>query len=225
MSPIENNIEYLGITLLETKLTELADMLSYYEIDGLSEDMLNKKAYELFTLRRDYDINNTDVFIARSKDGGNTFENVKISESPFMPSSSVFFGDYTNITAHDGKIRPIWARADGISMSIWTAIIDVTTDIAKPTQQMPFSLAQNYPNPFRESTYISYKLRNTSMVTLSVYDIYGRQVAVIVNNKNMEAGKYIEQFNATRFNIHSGVYYFTLQIGNVIKKQKMILVD
>jgi hypothetical protein len=188
-------------------------------------DQTNGEIIIVFYDRRDYDNNNTDVFIARSKDGGNTFENVKISESPFMPSSSVFFGDYTNITAHDGKIRPIWARADGISMSIWTAIIDVTTDIAKPTQQMPFSLAQNYPNPFRESTYISYKLRNTSMVTLSVYDIYGRQVAVIVNNKNMEAGKYIEQFNATRFNIHSGVYYFTLQIGNVIKKQKMILVD
>lgn len=65
-----------------------------------------------------YENTNTDVFIARSSDGGETFENIKISESPFMPSSSVFFGDYTNITAHDGKVRPIWARADGTSMSI-----------------------------------------------------------------------------------------------------------
>ena len=179
----------------------------------------------VFYDRRYYNDNNTDVFIARSMDGGSSFENIKISESPFMPSSSVFFGDYTNITAHDGRIRPIWARADGTSMSIWTAIIDVSTDIATPLEQIPFSLAQNYPNPFRESTYISYKLRKPSQVTLSVYDVFGRRVAVMVNNKNKEAGKYIEQFNASDFNINSGVYYFTLQIGNIIKKQKMILVD
>jgi len=179
----------------------------------------------VFYDRRNYDDTNTDVFIARSMDGGETFENIKISESPFMPSSSVFFGDYTNITAHDGKIRPIWARADGISMSIWTAIIDVTTDIALPQEQIPFSLAQNYPNPFRESTYISYKLRKPSKITLSVYDVFGRCVAVMIRNRNTEAGKYIEEFNASDFNIDSGVYYFTLQIGNVVKKQKMILVD
>ena len=90
---------------------------------------------------------------------------------------------------------------------------------------MPTSLEQNYPNPFRESTYISYKLRRPSLVSLSVYDLFGRQVAILVNNKNMEAGKYIEQFNAVDYNISSGVYYFTLQIGNTVEKQKMILVD
>jgi len=137
----------------------------------------------------------------------------------------VFFGDYTNITAHNGRIRPIWARADGVSMSIWTAIIDVSTDVAHYQEQMPFSLEQNYPNPFRESTYISYKIRRPSTVTLSVYDMYGRRVAVMINNKNKETGKYIEQFTTTDYNIPSGVYYFTLQIGNLVEKQKMILID
>jgi len=188
-------------------------------------DQTNGEIIIIFYDRRDYENNNTDVFIARSTDGGNTFENVKISESPFMPSSNVFFGDYTNITAHDGKIRPIWARADGVSMSIWTAIIDVTTDIAKPMEQMPFSLAQNYPNPFRESTLISYKLRRKAMVSLSVYDVFGRRVATIIDNKDRGVGKYVEQFNASSYNIHAGVYYFTLQIENRIEKQKMIIVD
>jgi hypothetical protein len=188
-------------------------------------DQTNGEIIIVFYDRRNYDNTNTDVYIARSSDGGTTFENIKISDSPFMPSSNVFFGDYTNITAHDGRIRPIWARADGISMSIWTAIIDVSTDMAKPNEQMPFSLEQNYPNPFRESTYISYKIRRPSSVTLSVYDIYGRRVGVIINNKNKETGKYIEQFNAAEYNIPSGIYYFTLQIGDVVKKQKMIIVD
>ncbi len=179
----------------------------------------------VFYDRRNYDDTNTDVYIARSMNGGESFENIKISESPFMPSSIPFFGDYTNITAHNGRIRPIWARADGVSMSIWTAIIDVSTDVAQYQRQMPFSLEQNYPNPFRESTYISYKIRRPSTVTLSVYDMYGRRVAVMINNKNKETGKYIEQFTTTDYNISPGVYYFTLQIGNLVEKQKMILVD
>ena len=188
-------------------------------------DQTNGEIIIVFYDRRDYENNNTDVFIARSTDGGSTFENVKISESPFMPSSNVFFGDYTNITAHDGKIRPIWARADGTSMSIWTAIIDVTTDIATPVEQMPLSLAQNYPNPFRESTLISYKIRKPTTVSLSVFDVFGRRVAIIINNKNRAVGKYIEQFSASEYNIQAGVYYFVLQIENRIEKQKMIIVD
>lgn len=188
-------------------------------------DQTNGEIIIVFYDRRNYDDTNTDVYIARSSDGGLTFENVRISESPFLPASSVFFGDYTNITAHDGKIRPIWARADGTSMSIWTAIVDETTDLAEPLEQMPFSLEQNYPNPFRESTYLAYKIRRQSEVTLSVYDLFGRRVAILIDNKSKEAGKYNIQFNASDYNISSGVYYFTLQIGNIVDKQKMILVD
>jgi|FLOH01.1.fsa_nt_gi hypothetical protein len=179
----------------------------------------------VFYDRRNYDNTYTDVYIARSMDGGETFENIKISESPFMPSSSVFFGDYTNITAHDGSIRPIWARADGTSMSIWIAIIDVSTDLAELPSQTPVNLEQNYPNPFSESTYLAYKIRRPSTVSLSVFDMFGRRVAKLIDNKEMEAGKYLEHFVAGDYDIPSGVYYYTLEIGNVVEKQKMILVD
>lgn len=188
-------------------------------------DQTNGEIIIVFYDRRDYDDTNTDVYIARSTDGGETFENIKISETPFMPSSNVFFGDYTNITAHNGQIRPIWARADGTAMSIWTAIINQTTDVAPLTDQKPTSLEQNYPNPFKESTYISYKLRKPANVTLSVYDVFGQKVATMVNNKQKNIGKYIEQFTANDYNIKAGVYYFTLQIENRIEKQKMIIID
>ncbi len=179
----------------------------------------------VFYDRRNYDDTQTDVYIARSSDGGETFENIKISESPFLPSSSVFFGDYTNITAHDGQIRPIWARADGTSMSIWTAIIDPTTDIAENTLKAPISLEQNYPNPFSESTYMAYKIRRPSVVTLSVNDIYGRTIATLIDEKHIEAGKYLEHFVASDYIIPTGVYYYTLRVGNVVEKQKMILIN
>ena len=64
----------------------------------------------------------TDVFVAKSTDGGNTFDNFKVSESSFTPTSGVFFGDYTNIAAWNGKIYPIWMRLQG-SLSVWTTII------------------------------------------------------------------------------------------------------
>ena len=66
----------------------------------------------------------TDVVLAISKDGGVSFTNEVISEKPFVPNSSVFFGDYNNISTHDGIIRPIWTRYEDGKLSVWTAIID-----------------------------------------------------------------------------------------------------
>ncbi len=71
----------------------------------------------------------TDVFVARSTDGGETFTNFKVSESAFTPTSGVFFGDYTNISAFNKKVYPIWMRLDGGALSVWTALINDSTVI------------------------------------------------------------------------------------------------
>jgi hypothetical protein len=70
----------------------------------------------------------TDVFVAKSTDGGNTFDNFKVSESSFTPTSGVFFGDYTNIAAWNGKIYPFWMRLQG-SLSVLTTVIQDSTTI------------------------------------------------------------------------------------------------
>lgn len=188
-------------------------------------DQTNGDIYIVFYDRRNYEDENTDVFIAKSTDGGLTFENFRISESPFLPYSSVFFGDYTNITAHNGIVRPIWARADGNQMSIWTAIIDKTTDIANAPISKPSSSIINYPNPFSESTNVKFKLRNPAVVSLDVVDLYGRKVSTLIDNQYLDAGKYVQTYYADDKNVPSGIYYFTLTIGNKIEKHKMILVD
>jgi hypothetical protein len=189
---------------------------------------IDQKTGELlfvFYDRRHYDDTQTDVYMARSSDGGETFENIRISDSPFLPNSNVFFGDYTNITAYNGIVRPIWARADGMNMSIWTAIVDPTTGFNEPLIVAPISLEQNYPNPFTESTYLAYKVRRTSAVTLKVRDIYGRTIATLINNEFMSPGKYTERFESEKYDLPSGVYYYTLHVGNFSEKQKMILLD
>lgn len=82
--------------------------------------------YVVFYDRRAYDDLNTDVYVAYSMDGGQTFTNQKVSDSPFLPNKNVFFGDYNDISAHNGMIRPIWTRLDGNELSVWTALIDMS---------------------------------------------------------------------------------------------------
>jgi len=90
----------------------------------LTVDQETGVIYVVFYDRRNYDDEQTDVYLASSTDGGRTFFNERISEKPFFPLSETFMGDYTNIVAVNGMIRPIWTRLDSNSLSIWSAIID-----------------------------------------------------------------------------------------------------
>jgi len=89
----------------------------------LSIDQTTGYLYTVFYDRRDYNDNQTDVYLAYSIDAGQTFANLRISEAPFIPDTSAFFGDYNNIAAHDGIIAPIWTRMDNGETSVWTTII------------------------------------------------------------------------------------------------------
>ncbi len=66
----------------------------------------------------------TDVYLSRSTDGGSTFADEVISESSFLPDSTIFFGDYTNITSYRGHVYPVWMRLDNTVLSVWTAPIN-----------------------------------------------------------------------------------------------------
>ncbi len=79
--------------------------------------------YTVFYDRRNYDDSQTDVYIAYSTDGGNSFTNLPISETPFIPGNNAFFGDYNHISAHNGRVCPIWTRMDQLRTSVWTAVI------------------------------------------------------------------------------------------------------
>ena len=85
-----------------------------------------------------------------------------------------------------------------------------------------FGLSQNYPNPFNPSTTISYALPKASDVSIEVFNILGKRVASLVNQRK-SAGNYSTQFQAS--NLSSGVYFYTLRInGKVLKSQKMLLI-
>jgi hypothetical protein len=88
-------------------------------------DPITGVLYTVFYDRRNYEDGKTDVYLASSKDGGLTWLNERISESPFTPLEGVFFGDYNNISAYNGVVRPIWTRMDAEGgRSVITAIIN-----------------------------------------------------------------------------------------------------
>jgi hypothetical protein len=188
-------------------------------------DQTNGDVLIVFYDRRNHDDKGTDVYLARSTDGGETFENIQISESPFYPSSSIFFGDYNNITAHNGQVRPVWIRADGTSRSLWTAIIDLTVGVPEMQDASPLSLEQNFPNPFRESTVISFKLTRGDNVSLEIFDVYGRRISVLINDEFYQSGKYAVNFTPSEYGLISGVYYFVVSSSNGLEKKKMMMVD
>lgn len=96
--------------------------------------------YVVFYDRRNTSGDATDVYMAKSSDGGDTFTNIKISESSFTPDKSVFFGDYTNITAFNGKVYPVWARSDyGVKSIMMTVFNDNTVDVKSSTTLSSFS--------------------------------------------------------------------------------------
>lgn len=90
----------------------------------MAVDPVTGYIYVVFYDRRNYEDAQTDVYLAWSQDGGESFTNELISESPFLPNPNQFFGDYNNISAYDGVVRPIWTRLEGDTLSIWTAIIN-----------------------------------------------------------------------------------------------------
>lgn len=188
-------------------------------------DQTNGYLYFVFYDRRNQSDNNTDVYMARSTDGGETFTNFLVSEEPFNPVSAVFFGDYTNIVAHNDVIRPIWTRLHNNQTTIWTAIVDPTAVGIEeyPAGGSPVSMEQSYPNPFAGSTVFSFKIHKAATVRLSVSDAVGRQVAVLADDIFLDPGKYTYQFDASGKNLASGVYYFILVTNENVTRKKVIL--
>lgn len=83
-----------------------------------------------------------------------------------------------------------------------------------------FNLGQNYPNPFNPSTTISYELPEPTRVQLSVFDMLGREVAVLVDG-DKAAGRHAVRFNAQ--GLTSGIYVYRIHAGTFTQTRKFTL--
>lgn len=92
------------------------------------------------------------------------------------------------------------------------------------TPTLEYSLSQNYPNPFNPSTLISYSIPSAVHVKLSVYNVLGSEIAILVNEFE-EAGSYSKEFSNAQngLNLTNGVYFYKLEAGNFTATKKFIL--
>ncbi len=161
-----------------------------------------------------YAVNNSQgVFVQKYDWKGDFLDEVKIGDNYNFLTSSILILDPNN---------------DLIVCSDWREDIFIKkiTDLAvgvKESNNLPneFSLSQNYPNPFNPTTNIKYSVPSNEYVSMKVYDLLGKEVAVLVNEQKSE-GNYEVTFNAR--NLSSGVYFYELKAGSYSAIKKLLLI-
>lgn len=144
-----------------------------------------------------------------------------MSHSPYDESKVITDGNYGAIIVW--RIDPPWGGVYAQQISKYGNLGEViTTVIAEDKNINPgsFYLSQNYPNPFNPSTSIVYRIGSREYITLKVYDMLGREVAILVNEEKQE-GKYEVEFNGR--NLASGIYYYRLTAGSFSETKKLVL--
>lgn len=107
------------------------------------------------------------------------------------------------------------------SGSLFSSVV-IVTGLKESNNQLPleYALYQNYPNPFNPSTTVRYDLPRATFVTLTIFDVLGRQISTIVEGEK-PTGAY--QVNVYLPNLPSGVYFYRIQARDYVKTKKFVL--
>jgi hypothetical protein len=170
-----------------------------------------------------------------SNNGGTTWIKVGAITGLVAPLYGPFQADISpvlNPSQHHYKIRfrfvsdaeSTWVGAmiDNIGWSVDPFVDGIDEGVSLPLET---SLLQNYPNPFNPETRIQFTLAGSSNVKLEVFDILGRLVNTLYNDK-LNSGSYCIVWNGTDNSsnqVSSGVYFYRLSTDQGIKQQKMTL--
>jgi hypothetical protein len=117
-----------------------------------------------------------------------------------------------------GQSDVIGARPDFLVIRTWPEGWNATGETE--LHPVEFKLMQNYPNPFNGETKIEFSLDATAPVTLTVFDLLGREVKQLAHG-TLAAGRYSYYFRGNE--LPSGVYLYRLQAGSCVSTKKMVL--
>ena len=153
-----------------------------------------------------------------SSDTGDTWSIIKLADSVLGARNIEFLNDFVGFILCDNS-KFYSTKNNG---GMFTGVEEIGFEFPDK-----FFLSQNYPNPFNPSTTISFTVPSSTEyysvlqnVTLKVYDIFGNEVATLVNERK-PAGMYNVQFIMN--NASSGVYFYTLKAGSFTETKKMLL--
>ena len=105
----------------------------------------------------------------------------------------------------------------------WCILMQLKSNVSVKEQNIPikYELFQNYPNPFNPTTNIKFLIKDSRFVTLKIYDVLGKEVTTLVNEK-LSAGEYEAIFNAG--GLASGIYFYKLVAGDFLDVKRMVLI-
>ncbi|MFQ5604489.1 MAG: YCF48-related protein [bacterium] len=150
-----------------------------------------------------------------------------------MVDSTLMATDTTKIVRQLNDKHDYWWRVKAKNAAGWGEFsekrqfrIDITTTV-QTNMEVPhkFGLSQNYPNPFNPQTTIKYQLPKAAEVKLTIYNLLGQRVAMLVDKK-MPAGFYSIQWDGkdqNGRNVASGIYVYRLQTADFVKAKKLTL--
>lgn len=123
---------------------------------------------------------------------------------------------YTDNNIKSGKYSYRLKQIDNNGVCSYSKVVDVDLN-----RKLEYTLSQNYPNPFNPSTTISFSLPNAGTVKLTVYNLLGQEIKILVNGFK-ESGTHSYNFDAKDLN--SGIYIYKLETANFTQTRKMMLV-
>ncbi|MBK9333765.1 MAG: M28 family peptidase [Ignavibacteria bacterium] len=141
------------------------------------------------------------------------------------PASGMFWGRYGDLASSSGCATTTWSSSTSPPGRANTRLtFSPITSVAGNSNTLPLSyeLKQNYPNPFNPKTIINYQCSKINFVSLKVFDVLGKEVAVIVNEKQ-SPGTYEVEFDGS--GLTSGVYFYRLTSGEFTDTKRMMLIQ
>lgn len=141
------------------------------------------------------------------------FQRYRYSLSQFSGQTiAIGFRYYMNLQDANGLL----VQLDDIYVGGSVGIENISSDIPKS-----YKLSQNYPNPFNPVTNIAFDIPKSSYAVLRVFDMLGREVAMLINEK-LDAGSYRVNFDAS--NLSSGTYFYSLTTSNFSQTKKLTVI-
>ncbi|MFC1583122.1 DUF1565 domain-containing protein [Candidatus Neomarinimicrobiota bacterium] len=139
---------------------------------------------------------------------------------PVQASYAVDPSDQLLLSKHRDAYSNLYQSlsGEGEATSSMRKLLRTILDLSVPRA---FTLHQNYPNPFNPVTIIRFDLPVDQRVTLSIHNLLGQRVAILVDDQSYRAGEYNLEFDA--INLSSGIYFYTLQTDQWIATRKMVI--
>jgi len=150
------------------------------------------------------------------------FSNILINESTILENAFSVPAELNPLTTYYWRVRGLNDAGSGEWSSVWSFTTGAATSIERFTDiPTEVTLSQNYPNPFNPATNIRFGLPEQSDVSLEVYNLIGRRVAVIVN-ETRNAGWHTVTFDGSA--LSSGIYFYRLRTNETVITRKLTLV-